>query len=107
MAIESEIGVGKRHPSVPDSELLRRIAHHMRSLYADVIRQPLPRNIEDALLRIDRSSAVPPVGCSRLGPEPSSDGLVRYWPEARVPGKQTPQGPQRRSKQPLGDGCGS
>jgi hypothetical protein len=54
VAIESEIGVGKRHPSVPDSELLRRIAHDMRSLYADVIRQPLRRNIEDALSRIDR-----------------------------------------------------
>ncbi|MBL0404258.1 hypothetical protein JKG68_09790 [Microvirga aerilata] len=52
--MESEVGIGKRHPSVPDAELLRRIAHDMRSLYADVIRQPLPSNIEDALSRIDR-----------------------------------------------------
>ena len=52
--MDSETGVGKRHPSVPDAELLRRIAQDMRSLYADVIRQPLPRNIEVALSRIDR-----------------------------------------------------
>ena len=37
-----------------DSELLRRIGHDMRSLYAEVIRQPLPRNIEVALSRIER-----------------------------------------------------
>jgi hypothetical protein len=55
--MESEIGICKRHPSVPDAELLRRIAHDMRSLYADVIRQPLPRNIEDALSRIDREQS--------------------------------------------------
>jgi hypothetical protein len=52
--MESETVVGKQHASVPDAELLRRIAQDMRSLYADVIRQPLPRNIEVALSRIDR-----------------------------------------------------
>ncbi len=52
--MESETGVGKQHPSVPDAELLRRIAQDMRSLYVEVIRQLLPRNIEVALSRIDR-----------------------------------------------------
>jgi len=52
--MENEIGLCKRHPSVPDVELLRRIAQDMRSLYADVIKQPLPRDIEMALSRIDR-----------------------------------------------------
>ncbi|PVE21562.1 hypothetical protein DC522_25810 [Microvirga sp. KLBC 81] len=55
--MESEIGIGKRHPSVPDAELLRRIAHDMRSLYAEVIKQPLPRNIEIALSRIEREQS--------------------------------------------------
>jgi len=53
--MESEIG--KRHPSIPDAELLRRIAHDMRCLYADVIKQPLPRNIENALSRIEREQS--------------------------------------------------
>jgi hypothetical protein len=58
--MESEIGLGKRYPSVPDAELLRRIAQDMRALYADVIKQPLPRDIAVALSRIDweRSRAV-------------------------------------------------
>jgi hypothetical protein len=55
--MESEIGIDKRHLSVPDAELLRRIAHDMRSLYADVIRQPLPRNIEAALSRIEHEQS--------------------------------------------------
>jgi hypothetical protein len=37
-----------------DSELLRRIGADLRSLYTEVIRQPLPRNIEVALSRIER-----------------------------------------------------
>ncbi len=45
---------GKRRSMASDSELLRRIGHDLRSLYAEVIRQPLPRNIEVALSRIER-----------------------------------------------------
>ena len=52
-----EIGLGKRYPGVPYAELLRRIAQDMRSLYADVIKQPLPRNIAVALSRIDREQS--------------------------------------------------
>ncbi|MBL0404081.1 hypothetical protein JKG68_08905 [Microvirga aerilata] len=37
-----------------DLELLRRIGADLRSVYADVIRQPLPRNIEVALSRIEQ-----------------------------------------------------
>jgi len=63
----SEIGLGKQHPSVPDAELLRRIAHDMRSLYAEVIRQPLPRNIEVALSRIEREQSRAAYQRQRLG----------------------------------------
>ncbi|KLK92594.1 hypothetical protein AA309_12865 [Microvirga vignae] len=65
--MESEIGLGKRHPSVPDAELLRRIAQDMRSLYADVIKQPLPRNIEVALSRIEREQRRAVYQGQRLG----------------------------------------
>jgi hypothetical protein len=65
--MESEIGIGKRHPNIPDAELLRRIAHDMRSLYADVIRQPLPRSIEVALSRIEREHSRTVCQGRRLG----------------------------------------
>lgn len=65
--MESEIGLGKRHPIVPDAELLRRIAHDLRSLYAEVIRQPLPRNIEVALSRIEREQSRTVYQEQRLG----------------------------------------
>jgi hypothetical protein len=38
-----------------DEELLRTIGEDLRSLYADVIRQPLPPKIEAALTRIDHA----------------------------------------------------
>jgi hypothetical protein len=38
-----------------DEELLRTIGDDLRSLYADVIRQPLPSKIEAALTRIDHA----------------------------------------------------
>jgi hypothetical protein len=38
-----------------DEELLRTIGDDLRSLYADVIRQPLPPKIEAALKRIDHA----------------------------------------------------
>ena len=63
----SEIGLGKRYPSVPDEELLRRIAQDMRSLYADVIKQPLPREIAVALSRIDREQSRVVGQAQRLG----------------------------------------
>ncbi len=57
---DSEAGMGsgssrgQRRSVASDSELLRRIGHDLRSLYAEVIRQPLPHNIEVALSRIER-----------------------------------------------------
>ena len=63
----SEIGLGKQRPSVPDAELLRRIADDMRSLYAEVIRQPLPRNIDVALSRIEREQSRTVYQGQRLG----------------------------------------
>jgi len=66
-AMGSEIGLGKRHPSVPDAELLRRIAQDMRSLYAEVIKQPLPRDIAVALSRIDREQSRTVGQVHRLG----------------------------------------
>ncbi len=52
--MESGQDPGKQRSMASDSELLRRIGHDLRSLYAEVIRQPLPRNIEMALSRIER-----------------------------------------------------
>ncbi len=52
--MESGIGTGKRPARVSDAELLRRIGHDLRALYAEVIRQPLPRNIEITLSHIER-----------------------------------------------------
>jgi hypothetical protein len=66
-AMGSEIGLGKRHPSVPDAELLRRIAQDMRSVYAEVIKQPLPRDIAIALSRIDREQSRTVDQVNRLG----------------------------------------
>ena len=45
---------GNQRSVASDSELLRKIGHDLRSLYAEVIRQPLPRNIEVALSRIEQ-----------------------------------------------------
>ncbi len=44
---------GDQRSGTSDTDLLRRIGHDLRSLYAEVIRQPLPRNIEVALSRIE------------------------------------------------------
>jgi hypothetical protein len=65
--MESVIGHSKRHQGVPDAELLRRIAQDMRSLYADVIKQPLPRDIAVALSRIDREQNRAVGQAQRLG----------------------------------------
>ena len=40
-----------------DSELLRQIGADLRAVYTEVIRQPLPRNIEVALSRIEREQS--------------------------------------------------
>jgi hypothetical protein len=45
---------GQQFSRVSDDELLRTIRDDLRSLYAEVIRQPLPPAIEAALARIDR-----------------------------------------------------
>ena len=63
----TEIGMGKQSPSVPDAELLRRIAQDMRALYAEVIKQPLPRDIAVALSRIDREQSRAVGQVQRLG----------------------------------------
>ncbi len=52
--MESGQDPGKRRSMASDSELLRRIGHDLRSVYAEVIRQPLPHKIEVALSRIER-----------------------------------------------------
>jgi hypothetical protein len=52
--MQSSADNGNQVSAASDSELLRRIGHDLRSLYAEVIRQPLPRNIEVALSRIER-----------------------------------------------------
>ncbi len=55
--MQSGADTGKRRSVASDTELLRRIGHDLRSLYAEVIRQPLPRNIEVALSRIEREQS--------------------------------------------------
>ncbi len=52
--MQSGAATGNQYSGTSDSELLRRIGRDLRSLYAEVIRQPLPRNIEAALSRIER-----------------------------------------------------
>jgi hypothetical protein len=44
----------QRFSRISDEELLRTIRDDLRSLYAEIIRQPLPPAIEAALARIDR-----------------------------------------------------
>jgi hypothetical protein len=46
---------GRRVSLVSDEELLRTISEDLRSLYADIIRQPLSTKIEAALARIDHA----------------------------------------------------
>ena len=55
--MQSGADTGNRHSGASDTELLRRIGHDLRSLYAEVIRQPLPRKIEVALSRIEREQS--------------------------------------------------
>jgi hypothetical protein len=52
--MQSSGDIGSQRSRSSDSDLLRRIGHDLRSLYAEVIQQPLPRNIEVALSRIER-----------------------------------------------------
>jgi hypothetical protein len=46
---------GRRVSMMSDADLLRTIGADLRSLYADVIRQPLPPKIKAALARIDHA----------------------------------------------------
>jgi hypothetical protein len=55
--MQSSADLGSQRSVTSDSDLLRRIGHDLRSLYAEVIRQPLPRNIEVALSRIEREQS--------------------------------------------------
>ena len=55
--MQSGPDTGKWRSMASDSELLRRIGHDLRSLYAEVIRQPLPPKIEVALSRIEREQS--------------------------------------------------
>ncbi len=52
--MQGSADTGNQRSGTSDSDLLRRIGYDLRSLYAEVIRQPLPRNIEVALSRIER-----------------------------------------------------
>ena len=45
---------GERPVAISDTELLRRIGQDLRSIYADVIRQPLPPRIQATLALIDQ-----------------------------------------------------
>jgi hypothetical protein len=45
---------GERLLAVSDNELLRRLGQDLRSIYAEVIRQPLPPCIQATLALIDR-----------------------------------------------------
>ena len=51
--MQSRADTGNHVSVASDSDLLRRIGHDLRSLYAEVIQQPLPPNIEMALSRIE------------------------------------------------------
>jgi hypothetical protein len=51
----SSVEGGRRVSMMSDEELLRTIGDDLRSLYADVIRLPLPPKIEAALTRIDHA----------------------------------------------------
>jgi hypothetical protein len=51
----SSVDGGGRGSMMSDDELLRTIGQDLRTLYADIIRQPLPPKIEAALTRIDRA----------------------------------------------------
>ena len=44
---------GERLSVISDTELLRRIGQDLRSIYAEVIRQPLPKRIQATLALID------------------------------------------------------
>jgi hypothetical protein len=54
-AMGSSVEGGRRLSVMSDEELLRSIGEDLRSLYADIIRQPLPPKIESALTRIDHA----------------------------------------------------
>ena len=87
--MQSGADTGKRRSVASDSELLRRIGHDLRSLYAEVIQQPLPSNIEMALSRIEREQ-------SHAG-DPNQRLAVRTLRRVR----SLPEAPwrQRRSRQ--------
>jgi len=51
----SDVEDGGRVSMMSDEDLLRTIGEDLRSLYADVIRQPLPPKIKAALARIDNA----------------------------------------------------
>ena len=50
---------GERPVTISDTELLRRIGQDLRSIYAEVIRQPLPQRIQATLALIDRQQRLP------------------------------------------------
>ena len=49
----NDVEGGRRVSMMSDEELLRTISKDLRSLYTDIIRQPLPTKIEAALARIE------------------------------------------------------
>jgi hypothetical protein len=51
----SSVESDRRVSMMSDGDLLRTIGEDLRSLYADIIRQPLPPKIGAALARIDHA----------------------------------------------------
>ena len=51
-------GAGQDHHAAPqtDAELLRSIRDGVRSTYKEILQQPLPRNIEAILSRLDEEA---------------------------------------------------
>jgi hypothetical protein len=56
--MESSVEGGRRASMMSDEELLRITGQALRTLYADIIRQPLPAKVEAALSRIDRAQCL-------------------------------------------------
>jgi hypothetical protein len=57
--MDSRSDGGERPVAISDTELLRRIGQDLRSIYAEVIRQPLPQRIQATLALIDREQRLP------------------------------------------------
>jgi hypothetical protein len=64
--MESGSNTGRRPTTISNADLLRTIGHDLRAVYTEVIKQPLPRNIESALARIEREQNLAGHQCHQL-----------------------------------------